>query len=272
MSISLPAIRRRFIDTSAGAIHIASSGQGFPILLLHQTPRSWDEFRDVLPLLGQQFQAIAIDTVGFGDSCQLPLAEHSIERWAGIAFEVLDALDLPRAVVCGHHTGAVTALEMAASRPERVAALVLSSCPMNDAQRREAHAGKRTIDDVERRADGAHLGELWCRRQPFYPAGDIALMERFMTDAIKAGDMAAHGHVVVRNYVMEQRIGQVASPTLVLKAGSDPHASPYAERVAAAIAGSTLVTIEEGMVPMPDQLPAQFSRCILDFLNSRPVE
>ncbi|MCA1324449.1 alpha/beta fold hydrolase [Herbaspirillum sp. alder98] len=266
MRDSLPVIRRRFVHTSAGAIHLASAGEGFPILLLHQTPRSWDEFRDVLPLLGRQFQAIAMDTAGFGDSDKLPLAEHSIERWAQIAFEVLDALELPRAVVCGHHTGAVTALEMTASQPERVAALVLSSCPMNDAPRRAAHAGKRTIDDVERRADGSHLGELWSRRQPFYPAGDIDLMERFMVDAIKAGEMAAHGHVVVRNYVMEQRIGLVTSPTLVLKAGSDPHSAPYAERVAAAIAGSRLETIEEGMVPMPDQMPQQFAERILGFL------
>ncbi|EJN02834.1 alpha/beta fold hydrolase [Herbaspirillum sp. YR522] len=269
MTNSLPAIRRRFVHTSAGPIHIATAGAGLPILLLHQTPRSWDEFRDVLPLLGQRYQAIAMDTAGFGDSCKLPLAEHSIERWSQIAFEVLDALDLPRAVVCGHHTGAVTALEMAASQPQRVTALVLSSCPMNDAQRRAAHAGKRTIDEVEPRADGTHLGELWSRRQPFYPDGDIDLMQRFMVDAIKAGEMAAHGHVVVRNYVMEQRIGKVTAPTLVLKAGSDPHSAPYAERVAAAIAGSTLATIEHGMVPMPDQLPQAFSGLVMGFLDNR---
>jgi pimeloyl-ACP methyl ester carboxylesterase len=45
------------------------------VLLLHQTPRSWDEFRDVLPLLGRSRRAIAIDLVGFGDSSRLPLAE-----------------------------------------------------------------------------------------------------------------------------------------------------------------------------------------------------
>lgn len=264
----MPLLQRRFIATSAGPIHVAIAGQGIPVLLLHQTPRSWDEFRDVLPLLGSQYQAIAMDTAGFGDSCKLPLAEHSIERWAQLAFEVLDALDAPRAVIVGHHTGAVTALEMAASQPARVAALVLSSCPYNDAVRREVHAGKRTIDDVEARADGSHLQELWSRRQPYYPAGDISLMERFMADALKAGPMAGHGHVVVRNYVMEQRIGQVIAPTLVLKAGSDPHSSPYAERVAAAITGSRLQVIDDGMVPMPDQLPQQFAQVVLNFLTS----
>lgn len=99
------------------------------MLLLHQTPRSWDEYRDVLPLLGQQFRVLAMDTMGFGDSAPLPAQADSIERWAEAAFDLLDALGISQCAVVGHHTGAVIALEMAASRPPRITALVLSSCP-----------------------------------------------------------------------------------------------------------------------------------------------
>ena len=49
----------------------------------------------------------------------------------------------------------------------------------------------RVIDDVEARADGSHLTELWARRQPFYPADDIDLLQRFMIDALRSGEMAA---------------------------------------------------------------------------------
>lgn len=267
MSPSHRPLCRQFIQTTAGPLHVASLGEGFPVLLLHQTPRSWDEFRDVLPLLGQRYRAIAIDTLGFGDSCKPPLSDHSIERWAALMLEVMDHLDLRRAAVVGHHTGAVTAMEMAASAPERVAALVLSSCPCNDAARRHAHAGKRTVDDVEIRPDGSHLQELWQRRQPFYPEGDTDLLTRFMVDALKAGPMASHGHIVVRNYRMEDRIGLVRAPTLVLCAGRDPHAAPYGERIAQAIAGSQSQTLEQGMVPMPDQMPAAFAQAVMDFLQ-----
>ena len=34
-------------------------------------------------------------------------------------------------------------------------------------------------------------------RQPFYPEGDIDLLERFIVDALKAGPRAAEGHHVV---------------------------------------------------------------------------
>lgn len=265
-STTLPAVHRRFVETASGTIHIATAGAGFPLLLLHQTPRSWDEFRDVIPLLAQKFKVIAMDTIGFGDSCRLPMAEHSIERWARVSFELLDALGIQQAAVAGHHTGAVTAMEMAASQPQRISALVLSSCPLNDAARRAAHAGRRTIDEVERATDGKHLTELWSRRQPYYPAGNIELMERYIVDAVKAGDMASHGHHVVSHYMMEERLPLLASPTLLIQATDDPHASPYAPKLAAAIPGSKLVAIKGGMVPLPDQLPQEFSDVVAAFL------
>src|ERR1700741_3755952 len=192
-----PAIERRFVRTSKARIHIGGAGQGRPVLLLHQTPRSWDEFRRALPLIGARYRAIAMDTVGFGDSDPLPFAENSIEAWAACAVELLDALELPTIAVAGHHTGAAVAIEMAAAYPSRIAAMALSAPPFVDAARRAGYAGKPVIDEVTRGPDGSHLLALWRMRQPDYPPGDVDLLEHFMVDALKAGPMAAEGHRVV---------------------------------------------------------------------------
>ena len=64
-------VERVFVKTRFGRIHAAICGSGFPILLLHQTPRSWDEYRDVLPLLGRGFRAIAMDTLVRNDPAKL---------------------------------------------------------------------------------------------------------------------------------------------------------------------------------------------------------
>jgi pimeloyl-ACP methyl ester carboxylesterase len=210
-----------------------------------------------------------MDTVGFGDSEPLATGENSIERWAEAAFDLLDALGVDRFAVAGHHTGAVVALEMAASQPRRVAALVLSSCPYVDAARRADHHGRRVIDDVARRPDGGHLTQLWQRRQPFYPAGDCDLLERFIRDALKAGDLAAEGHRVVNRYQMEIRIPLLRSPTLVIAATDDPHAYPAAPKVAQAIAGSRLVEIQGGTVPLPDHMPQAFAQAVRQFLATQ---
>ncbi len=265
-----PVIERSFVPISSGPVHIAACGAGRPILLLHQTPRSWDESREVLPLPGGKYRAIAMDTVGFGDSAPLPRGLDSIEAWAEAAHQVLAALGHERATVLGHHTGAAIAIEMAASRPDRVEALILSAAPYVDAARRASTTGKRVIDEATAYPDGRHLAELWAMRQPYYPKGRADLLERFVVDALKAGPRAAEGHRLVNRYEMERRLPQLRCPTLVIAPTADPHAYPHAATVAAAIAGSTLVEIANGMVPLPDQMPCEFAAAVDQFLSALP--
>ena len=261
-----PTIERCFVRTPKACIHIAAAGRGRPILLLHQTPRSWNEFAPALPLIGARYRAIAMDTVGFGDSDPLPFAQNSIEAWAACAFDLLDALELPSVAVVGHHTGAAIAVEMAAANPSRIAAMVLSAPPYVDAARRARYVGKPVIDEVARNADGGHLLALWQMRRPDYPTGDIDLLEHFMVDALKAGPMAAEGHRVVSRYVMETRLPLVRCPVQVIAPAADPHAFPVAGKVAGSIAGASVVEIVGGMVPFPDQMPDVFAQTVLAFL------
>lgn len=261
-------IRRAFADLSVGQIHYAECGeqQAAAVLLLHQTPRSWDEYRAVLPLLGQHFRAIAMDTIGFGESCKPPLGQDSIEHWAEVAMSLVDALGIERLAVVGHHTGALIAVELAAAFPQRVVAAVLSASPMVDAEFRAHHVLPSPIDNVVCRCDGSHLGELWRMRQPWYPAGDIDLLERFVVDALKAGPRAAEGHAAVARYRMETRLPLIHCPVLVLAPTADPHAYPVARSVAEHIVGSRYTEIDGGMVPLPDQMPERFAGLVTDFL------
>ena len=49
----MDGIRRAFADLSVGQVHYAACGdaQAPAVLLLHQSPRSWREYRCVMPLL-----------------------------------------------------------------------------------------------------------------------------------------------------------------------------------------------------------------------------
>lgn len=261
-------MKRAFADLSVGQIHYAECGdpEATPVLLLHQTPRSWDEYRAVLPLLGRHFRAIAMDTIGFGDSCKPPLGQDSIEYWAQSAISLADALGIKRLSVVGHHTGAAIAIELAAAYPQRIEAAVLSAAPLVDASFRASHAGPARVDNAVHSSDGSHLGELWRQRQPWYPAGDIDLLDRFMVDVLKAGARAVQGHAVVTRYVMEARLPLIRCPVLVIAPTADPHAYPSARRLANAIAGSRYVEVEGGMVPLPDQMPQRFAELVADFL------
>ena len=260
-------VRRRFQRVGADVVHYAEAGRGEPVLLLHQTPRSWDEFRDVLPLLGRSRRAIAIDLVGFGDSSRLPLAEYSIERWADLAFAFADSLGLGRFTVVGHHTGGYVAIEMAASRPERLVAAVLSCTGLRDeAERLEEANGRAKVDDYVHTLDGAHLLDLWRGRAAFYPP-DVELLERFLVDCLKAGDLAAEGHRVVARYPSEERVREIACPVLIVSGTDDFAAYPSLDRLSASIPQAEVREIEGGMVPLPDQLPHEFAAAVERYLD-----
>jgi pimeloyl-ACP methyl ester carboxylesterase len=259
-------VSRSFISVPAGTIHVAQAGSGRPVLLLHQTPRSWDEYRDVVPLLGDRFHAIAMDTIGFGDSSK-PEGDDTIEGWAEVAVSVLDSLGIERASVVGHHTGAVIATEIAASFPDRVDKLVLSAPAFVDEEHQRLYGDKPPVDEVERKLDGSHLVELWAMRAPFYPPS-IDLLERFIVDALKAGDRAGGGHVTVARYsAMEERLPLITAPTLIIKPTEDPFSAPEAEKLAPHLPHARLVDLPGGKIPAPDQLPEEFAALVAEFLD-----
>lgn len=262
-------IRRAFADLSPGQIHYAECGdrEAPAVLLLHQSPRSWMEYREVLPLIGAHRRAVAMDTVGFGDSAAGDVAA-SIEQWARVACELLDALQIEKADVVGHHTGGVIAVELAAAFPDRVRSLVLSSTPYTNAAFRKARAERPPIDEVAPSEDGTHLAALWQRRQGFYPPRRPELLEAFVRDALKASGSPEDGHRAVAAYRMEERIHLVTQPTLLIRATDDPFASSHTAELREELANARIVDIEGGMVPLPDQMPEAFARTVLDFLET----
>lgn len=260
--------RRAFADLSVGQVHYASCGDAAApaVLLLHQTPRSWTEYREVLPLIGGRFRAIALDTPGFGDSAPLR-GPASIEGWAAVAVELLDALSIERAHVVGHHTGGVIALHLAAAHAPRVASVVLSSTPFTGEAFRRARRERAPIDAVEPREDGSHLAALWQRRQGFYPPNRPELLEAFVRDALKVAGDVEGGHRAVASYRMEAQIQRVTQPTLLIHAGDDPFAAPHLPELQAHLPQARVTRIDGGMVPLPDQLPQAFARAVLAFLE-----
>lgn len=263
-----PPVRRAFADLPHGQVHHVQCGDaGPPVLLLHQTPRSWREYAGVLPLLGRRFRAIAMDTAGFGDSA--PLAgTPSIERWAGVAVGLLDALGIDKAHVVGHHTGGVIAVELAAVHGSRVGSLVLSSTPYVNEAFRAARAQRPPIDQVEFSPDGDHLTALWRKRQGFYPAGRPGLLQAFVCDALKTSGDIEGGHRAVAGYPMEDHVAALAGRrTLLVHATDDPFASPHTAEWQLLLPQAEVASIDGGMVPLPDQLPEAFAAAVAAFLE-----
>lgn len=259
-------VGRGYVGPPGAQIHYAACGpaDGRPVVLMHQTPRSGDEFREVLPLLADAgLQAFAPDTVGMGASDP---TEHTIEAYAEGVVRFLDALDLKKVDLVGHHTGGVIAIEIAARWPQRVRRLVLSSTPLVDAANRAQRAARTGpgVDEVEVREDGGHLSDLWRGRAAFYPAGRPDILNRFVADALRVADPQV-GHQAVARYEMETRLPRIGAKVLVIGHDADPHAFPAMRPLAQAL-GAETATVAGGMVPL-ELTASAFAKTLVAWLT-----
>lgn len=264
-------VTKDYVPSRYGPLHVVESGSGRPVLFLHQTPRSWDEYRDVLPLVAPHARALAMDTVGFGESAR-PAGQFSIEMFADGVQDLISALSLRDVVLVGHHTGGLVAMEVAAQRAELVSGLVLSGTPYVDGPRRLRVATAPPIDHVTVQDDGRHLPELWQRREAFYPAGRPDLLNRFVADALRVIDRVEEGHEAVNRYRMEDRISAVRAPTLILCGEFDDYSLPDIPKLEAGLVDARRQIISGTGVAAVDHRPREFADAVLDFLKSLPAE
>ncbi|MGB3829050.1 MAG: alpha/beta hydrolase [Ornithinimicrobium sp.] len=118
----------RMLRTSDGAaVHVIDRGAGTPVLMIHGSGSPglfW------LPLLRRldAIRAIVVDRPGFGlsDPSAANLSPAGSVVWIG---DVLDALELPSAVILGHSMGGLWALRLARAHPDRVRGLVMVGTP-----------------------------------------------------------------------------------------------------------------------------------------------
>jgi len=256
-------MRRHLVDTRLGQVHcvVAGEGAGSPLLLLHQTPRSVDEFAEVIPLLARSRRVIAMDTPGYGSSDPVP-GQPSIGDYAAAAADLLEALGVTRAIPVGHHTGALIAIELAAAFPERVERVILSGPVYTDA------AGRAELRSIFKQwhvaPDGSHLLEKWNRMREWVT--DPALTQRLVLDLFRAGEVSEQGHFAVAEYRMEERLPLVRCGALLLFHSRDPFTAP--ERAAAirvAFNPATEVTLPAGVFVANEQ-PADFAWAVLEYL------
>lgn len=117
-------------------LHYAQQGPsaGAAIILLHGYSDSSFSFRRVLPLLPPWIRVIAPDLRGHGDSDR-PADGYRMTDLADDVLQLMDALNVPSAIIVGHSMGSFVAQALVERAPQRVTGLVLlgsSALPVND--------------------------------------------------------------------------------------------------------------------------------------------
>ncbi|MGY6655520.1 alpha/beta fold hydrolase [Amycolatopsis sp. TRM77291] len=262
-------MRYGYADTPLGQLHYAEAGEGEPIILLHQTPRSLDEFVELAPLLAPSHRVIAMDMYGFGMSAKPdPTEPQTIEMYATGLLALVDALKLDSFAVLGHHTGSFVASEVASHAPERVTAAVLSAGEYMDATARAAES-EPPVDTATTQEDGSHLVHFWQDRYPSYPVGRPDILNRFIRDALAPGLDPKAGHLACSRYLMEERVALVTCPVLIIAPTDDPVSYPHTERLRNGYPNAKHVQVAEivgGRVPLMEERAEDVAQVVLEFM------
>lgn len=122
-------ITRHYLTLGQRRVHYRMCGEGPPLLLIHQSPRSSAEYEAVMRQWGARFTCIAPDSPGFGQSDALPIERPSTEDFADAILEFAAAVGFRSIAAYGFHSGGIFLMNALRRHPERFVALAVGGYP-----------------------------------------------------------------------------------------------------------------------------------------------
>jgi pimeloyl-ACP methyl ester carboxylesterase len=110
------------IETNGASFHVARTGTGPVLLLLHGWPEFWFAWEPLMRRLADRHTLIAPDLRGFGDSDK-PTGPFGPGDHAADMLALLDALGIERLGIVGHDVGGAVMQPLARAAPERLVGL-----------------------------------------------------------------------------------------------------------------------------------------------------
>jgi pimeloyl-ACP methyl ester carboxylesterase len=215
----MPAtIRRDYLDGPFGQIHLRiakpeGAATRTPLICFHQSPQSGRVFTEVLKDLGQDRPAYAPDTPGFGES-DLPPEPPDIADYARAMGAVMDQLGHTTFDILGYHTGALTATELAITRPGQIRRMVLIGLAVFE--QAEIDAFFKQPWPVPMTMDDSFVRNEWNRSVHWAAGQPLPLIARGFVDKLKAGDKAFWGARAAMRYPMRDKLPLVKQPVLAI--------------------------------------------------------
>lgn len=218
-------------------VHYRECGNGPPMMMLHQSPRSSRECEPLMDHFALRFTVIAPDTPGYGlsDPIAPPDEDPNIDRFVDAIAELIDALGTGPLPVYGTHTGGILAVRLAARYPELVTGVAANGIMIMSTAERCDMLREYTTRFLPR-WDGGHLAWLWTRLTdqtryfPWYRRTREAAIEwrtnpaelhDGIIDMLQAGDNYRAAYRAVMDYRIERDLERLVVPTRIIMAASD---------------------------------------------------
>ncbi len=272
-----------FIDVRGQIVHVRDQGprgDPLPIVLIHGTGASLHTWEGWARVLARERRVVTFDLPGFGLTGpfggQYAADDYRGATYARFVVDLLDQLQIARAVLGGNSLGGEVAWRTAVRAPARIAALVLVDAgglpsvpeviPLAFAIARVPIASTLSEWVLPRGVVEQSVRSIYGDPSKVTPA----LVDRYFELTLRAGNR----HALAQRLREMQRgedasgVATITVPTLILWGGRDRLIPPATARdFARRIAGSRLVLLPElGHVPQEED-PARTVAWVREFLG-----
>jgi pimeloyl-ACP methyl ester carboxylesterase len=274
-----------FIEVKGQVVHLRDEGpreDPLPIVLIHGTSASLHTWEGWVKALKTQRRVISFDLPGFGltgpFAGQYTPGDYGGDTYARFVLDLLDQLQVQRAVVGGNSLGGEVAWRLAVMAPQRVERLILvdaagpmfkpESVPLGFVLATIPALSFVTESLLPRPMVAASVASVY--GDPKKITSEV--VDRYFELTLREGNRRALGQRMQGMVIGEdaERIATVKQPTLILWGGRDRLIPPSVGReFNTKIAGSRLVVFDElGHVPQEED-PARSVEPVKDFLGLR---
>ena len=258
--IRIDDIQMAFTDT----------GVGQPVVLIHGYPFNRSLWNEQVAALSASYRVVVPDLRGFGESQSSP-GPATMNRMAQDVAQLMDHLEIPRAAVGGLSMGGYVALAFYKQFPSRVRALILADTRAQadteeGKQTRAQQAEKALTEGMAGIAD-AMLPKLLTPETVSKRPEIVKRVRDMMLKTNPEGAAAALLGMAERDDQTDL-LPRITAKTLIL-VGAEDALTPAAdsEKMHNAIAGSSLVVLENAGHVSNLERTAEFNEALIGFLR-----
>ena len=261
-----------FAEINGTRIFYEIAGEGKPVVLIHGWSFDSRCWKDLIPVIKNNFKVISYDLRGFGKS-SLPQPGQYYSHTDDL-LKLLDLLQIKKAVFLGHSFGGRIALDIALRYPQRVEKLILPEAAMDATDLKYSEEITNWISEtwLTGRTKGIiEAKKIWINSPPLLPAiknkHAAPIVKKMVADY--SGWHWINNDPVIRpqSYHIEE-LAKIKVPVLILYGAESPDDYfKVAEIQHNFIKGSKLVKIDSAGHALNIENPEQFNYEIQKFLK-----
>jgi pimeloyl-ACP methyl ester carboxylesterase len=242
------------------------AGSGAPLLLIHGVGMRAEAWA---PQMGLPGRVIAVDMPGHGGTSALPEGAL-LQDYVGWAARAMAQLGLTSASVAGHSMGALVALGLAVTHPEKVRRVAL----LNGVHRRTAEARAAVVARAAAIAAGDFDVETPLNR--WFQPGEEALradVAGWLRQADPAGYAAAYRAFSLGDDTYADDLCHLTCPALMLTGADDPNSTAVMAQAMAKAAPLGQAAVIDGHRHMVNlTAPDAVNEALTRWLATPPME